>query len=203
MLGRIYPRGFCTWSHSSKAQQRGIDTFLSYKAVSRCDHPQNGGCPNPFCPLFLSLYHKLLPFLSAHGQWALSAARQSGLQWGYLAANNQTLGDGELVHSVCSSWTKGILFSLVLVEEGARIPWLLHRAFPSFPPSRSCSRMAMSSAFQANCYHSSNYTWKIAASLVVMEFSICMLTLEGTNSETKVWGGFFGMYFAILLEDEF
>lgn len=63
--------------------------------------------------------------------------------------------------------------------------------------------MAISSAFQANRYQSSNYTWKITASLVVMEFAICVLAPEGTNSETKVWGGFFGMYFALLLEDEF
>lgn len=30
-----------------------------------------------------------------------------------------------------------------------------------------------------------------------------MLTSEGTNSEPKVWGGFFCIYFALLLEDEF
>jgi len=66
LLGRIYPRGFYTWSRSSKAQQRDIDTFPSYKAVSWCDHPQNEGCLNPFWPLLLSLSHKLLPFLLVH-----------------------------------------------------------------------------------------------------------------------------------------
>lgn len=30
-----------------------------------------------------------------------------------------------------------------------------------------------------------------------------VLIPEGTNSEPKVWGGFFGVYFALLLGDEF
>lgn len=45
LLGRIYPREFCAWSHSSRAQQRHIDTFPTYRAISQYDHPQNGVCP--------------------------------------------------------------------------------------------------------------------------------------------------------------
>lgn len=36
-----------------------------------------------------------------------------------------------------------------------------------------------------------------------MEFAIYVVVPEGTNSEPKVCGGCFGVYFALLLEDEF
>lgn len=60
-----------------------------------------------------------------------------------------------------------------------------------------------SAAFQANRYLSGNYTGKIAASLVAMEFAIYVLIPEDTNLGPKVWGGCFGVCFALVLEDEF